>query len=506
MINVLTILSELSKINFVAGQEVADREVNMMLDDVTFEDALEAIAKGSNVAYQYIPEQNVYLFRRAADNADTPLLITKVFKLYYIRATKIKEIEGEGGSSGGGTTSGSTFTVLKETTGTEEESSPILKIVESILSERGKVEIDDRSNSLVVTDVEDRLRLVEQAIAQLDRRLDQVLINAILVETFEDLDRHLGIDWGQQTDGAFYTITPGVQRTRFPYNVGDVNAFSRIFGKTSLNEQQINEVTTPPTSGTKSFAEFVVEFKQLQAEGKLRIIAKPKILVLDNHPALIKITTNETIGTSSTTVSSEAANVGSTTQAAERTETGTSLRVTPLINQDNKITMTVEPRFVTAVAASIAVGGANAARDPTIRTARTTLMVNDGQTIVIGGLLDSRQQNSVQRVPFLGDIPWMGEIFTRRTRTVDDRELILFLSPNIVRDPSEVQAISVPDSRDRFEDLKVPFWKVDQKKWYRDLKEEAARGAKETEVVIDISAREKLMDDKLVELAKNMKR
>ena len=168
--------------------------------------------------------------------------------------------------------------------------------------------------------------------------------------------------------------------------------------------------------------------------------------------------------------------------------------------------MTVEPRFVTAVAASIAVGGANAARDPTIRTARTTLMVNDGQTIVIGGLLDSRQQNSVQKVPFLGDIPWMGEIFTRRTRTVDDRELILFLSPNIVRDPSEVQAISVPDSRDRFEDLKVPFWKVDQKKWYRDLKEEAARGAKETEVVIDISAREKLMDDKLVELAKNMKR
>jgi type II secretory pathway component GspD/PulD (secretin) len=245
-----------------------------------------------------------------------------------------------------------------------------------------------------------------------------------------------------------------------------------------------------------------VTLKALQDAAKLKIIAKPRILVLDNHPALIKITTNEVLSTQTNTLGTDTTGVTSTT--AERTETGTSLRVTPLINMDNKITMTVEPRFVTAAASTITVN-ALAARNPTIRTARTTVMLNNGQTLVLGGLLDSRQTNEVRKVPYLGDLPWIGEIFTRRSADTDDRELILFLTPQIIRDPSEVRALSVPDSRDRFKDLAAPFWKVKQKDWYRKLKEEAAAEAKETKVVIDISARQKLMDDKLVELANKQK-
>ncbi len=106
----------------------------------------------------------------------------------------------------------------------------------------------------------------------------------------------------------------------------------------------------------------------------------------------------------------------------------------------------------------------------------------------------------MRKTPFLGDIPWIGEIFTRRVTDTDDRELILFISPSIVRDPSEIQAISMPDSRDRFEDLTAPFWKVKQKDWYRDLKKEAVLEAKD-EVMIDLIARQKLMDGTLVELA-----
>jgi type IV pilus secretin PilQ/predicted competence protein len=501
LLNVLTILSELSQINFVAGTEVANREINMMLDGVTFEDALEAIAQGSNVVYEYIPDRNVYLFRTAADKADMPLLMTKVFKLYYVRVTKIREIEGEGGSSGSGTTGGTTFTALTETQNQgEEESSAILKIVESMLSERGKVEIDDRSNSLVVTDQEDRIRLVEQAIAQLDRRIDQVLINTILVETFEDLDKFLGIEWSTTgTEGTLWSMTPaGARDTSFPYN------FFKSFKALPKTDGIYDDV--PPladdtiTAGTTTWANMTVTLKALQDASKLKIIAKPRILVLDNHPALIKITTNEAVGSQTNTLGDTTAGITST--SVERTETGTSLRVTPLINMENRITMTVEPRFVTSAAAA---SGAPNTRDPTIRTARTTLMVNDGQTIVLGGLLDSRQTNSVRKMPILGDVPWFGEIFTRRTTDTKDRELVLFLTPSIVRDPSEVQAFSVPDSRDRFDDLTAPFWKVKQKDWYRKLKEEAAAENKETEVLIDISARQKLIEDTLVELAHKQK-
>src|SRR3990167_8261391 len=83
LLNVLTILSELAGINYVAGTEIADRDVNMVLDKVTLEDALDAIARGSNVVYDYLPNRNIYLFRASSDARDLPRLRTRVFKLYY---------------------------------------------------------------------------------------------------------------------------------------------------------------------------------------------------------------------------------------------------------------------------------------------------------------------------------------------------------------------------------------------------------------------------------------
>ncbi|MBI1977433.1 MAG: hypothetical protein HYS55_01620 [Candidatus Omnitrophica bacterium] len=500
LINVLIVLSELSGINFVAGKEVANREVNMVLDGVTIDDALDAIGRGSNVAYDYLTHRNLYLFRAAADKEDQPPLVTRVFKLYYILASELREIDtGESTTSSSSTTA--TFASLEEKKETQTDvTSPILKIVESMLSERGRVKVDDRSNSLVVTDTEDRVKLVEEAVVQLDRRLDQVLIDVNLIETFEDLDRFIGIEWGGNTtagqEGTLGLVQGGSKETRFPFNVNEYNALTRIFGKTSLDKQPIVEDTDVTTEGIKDFTDLDIRFRALQTAGKLKIIAKPKILVLDNHPALIKITTNEAIGQQTSTAISGSIGTQST-NVAERSETGTSLRVTPLINTDNRITMTVEPRFVTAVASA---NSANNTRDPTIRTARTTLMINSGQTIVIGGLLSSQQTNNVRKVPLLGDIPYVGEIFTRRTTQIDDRELILFITPSIVRDPSEVQALSLPDYRERFDDVSAPFWKWRRKKWYRNLKKEGTPEVSET--AVDIQARQKLMDETMVDLSR----
>lgn len=460
LIQVLTILSKLSGINFVAGKEVAEREVNMILDGVTLEDTLEAISRGSNVVYDFIPKKNIYLFRAAADAENLPPLVTRVFTLYYLPASPIREIES--GDKGTGGTSSSTASTPTAAGGTSQAgtSSAILTVVQNLLSERGRVNVDERSNSLVVTDMEDRLRIVEQVIAELDRKLDQVLIEVILIETFEDLDRHLGIEWSTaSSEGTFGTVKGGSARTRFPFNtrVFGTNLFN--FDKSAITREEV--VTTAPASsfGTKDFSTFQSTLKALQTASKLRILAKPKILVLDNHPALVKIVTNAAVGQNTVATATGQLSSSSTT-TTERTETGTTLRLTPHINTKDRITMTVEPRFATVASSGIL----NSTGDATVRTARTTLMVLDGQTIAIGGLLSSQQTNTNRKVPLLGDIPIFGEALTKRTKLIDDRELVLFITPHIIRDPAELEAASVPDSRERMDEVAAPLWKRG-KKW-----------------------------------------
>ena len=515
LLNVLTILSELAGINYVAGTEVAERGVNMVLDEVTLDDALVAIARGSNVVYDYLPRQNIYLFRASSDAPELPPLRTRVFKLYYVRASGLREIDpgqggggGGGGGGAGGSGSATSFTVLREDEGEAEEEAAILSVVESILSERGRVDVDDRSNSLVVTDTEERLNMVEEAISELDRPLDQVLIRVILIETFEDLDKAIGIEWSNETtrpatSGAFGelgTVTGGRQTSEFPFNINDsLRIFDRRLGfDTSLKDVDAGDTAltaTTTSTGDKDFTALAIRLKALQMADKLRIVAKPRILVLDNHPALIKITTREAIGQQAQQAAAEGL-ATATTNVAERTETGTSLRVTPLINTDSRITMTLEPAFVTTAAAGFSISNTG---DPTIRTARTTLMVNDGQTIVLGGLLSSKQQKVVRKLPVLGDLPVIGRVFTAKATLFDDRELILFVNPSIVRDPSEVQAVAIPDQRLRMEDELAPFWKIKRKQWYQELKSTPQPEIRQMEDYI--AGRERLMDETLTEMA-----
>ncbi len=463
LMSVLRVLAGLTGMNFVAGKEVADREVNLLLDGVNLENSLDAIAQGSNITYEFIPGKNIYLFRAASGVEDAPLLVTRIFKLYYIRASEIREIEA-------GESAGSAFANLKEEKEKIAANAPILKIVGSILSERGKVEVDIRSNSLVVTDTEDRLKLIELAIAELDRPLNQVLIQAILIETFEDLDRQLGLDWSSATDGELGTVTGGISSTRFPFNVND---FLRLSTKTSLSKSELASVaastTTAPVLGSKDFSSLAIKLKALQATSKLKIIAKPRILVLDNHPALIKITTNAAVGAATVNQANGGLNTAAT--STERTETGTSLRVTPLINSEDKITLTIEPRFVTVATSTITVG-ANDTGDATIRTARTTLIVNSNQTIAIGGMLSSQQTHADRKMPIMGDLPIVGKLFRSSAVTIEDRELVLFINPKIIHDPAELEVSNVPDDRLNFEDEKSEFWKVKRQNWYKQLKAE----------------------------------
>lgn len=475
LINVLNVIASLSGINFVAGKELAKRQVNMTLDNITLYDALEALALGCNITYEYLPGRNIYLFRGTSDDDNLPILMTKVFKFYYIRVTKPKDIEAGSTSSG---SSGSQLTTLKEQKKTDLEGESIFKTVTKMLSKRGKVSVDERSNSLVVTDIETRLKMIEAALKELDQPLKQVLINVFLIETYEDLDRELGIRWGDD-NGVFGTIYGGTENTSFPFftktgsnnTTGDwLTHITDQFNPTKNTAPGTGPNISTATSGVRDFSTFQIRIQAMENAQKLNILAKPKILVLDNHAALIKISTNAAISENTVTTGGGS---GTTSTTIERSEVGTILRVTPLISSENKVTLTVEPTFATVAASQIPVTGvAGETGDPTVRQARTTLMVNDGQTIALGGLLFSDQSKEVRKVPFFGNIPGIGKaFFTTTSRLIKDRELILFMTPFIIADPSVLETVTVPDHRLRFQDETDPFWKLKGKEWFKNVKQ-----------------------------------
>ena len=143
LINVLSVISSLSGINFIAGKEVGERQVNMTLDNVSLEDALQALKLGCNVNYDFIPGRNIYLFRASADAPEQPQLITRVFKLHFIEAARIKDIEtDDSGSSSssssssgssGSSTGGGLVTLKVDDKGPNLEESAIYKAIQKIL-------------------------------------------------------------------------------------------------------------------------------------------------------------------------------------------------------------------------------------------------------------------------------------------------------------------------------------------------------------------------------------
>ncbi len=504
LMNVLSSLSQISNVNFVAGSEIAKREVNMSLDGVTLEQALQAISNGSNVTYAFLPESNIIMFRASSDAPQLAPLYTRVFKLYFLRASKIQEIDaGQSSGGGSGSTSGGGLQSLSQTKNSTAEVIPILKIMEKMLSERGSVSVDDRSNSVIVTDTEDRLDRVATVLAELDRPMNQILINVLLVETFEDLDRELGIEWS----GDFGTLTgAGAKNTKFPYNLGDSIPFAsgksgdNIFN--SLNGDGDFTATDAVANGSINFNTITAQAKALQTATKLKILAKPNILVLDNHPAIIKIATNAAIGSETVQTSAGADATATSTDTAERAEVGTILRVTPQINSQDQITMTIEPIFATVDTSTLDITtGANVTGDTTVRALRTTLMVNSGKTLVMGGLLFSTQSDGDVKVPFLADLPVLGRLFTKDDKSIEDRELVLFLTPQIIKNPAALNPSYLPDRSERFDDVNAEFWKYKKKTWYKNV----AAGGPKAPIDYDsfFKVRENAMDNMATELQKS---
>ena len=305
-----------------------------------------------------------------------------------------------------------------------------------LLSPRGTIAVDERTNVLIARDISGSLDNIEQLVRALDTQTPQVLIEARIVEATSRYQRDIGIQWGG--DATFSEATGNPTGIAFPSNVGlaggNYDGQSPTQGLSPTTAQVANPnyvVNLPAAVGTGSGGalglslgsinnnfNLGVRLSAAEASGLLRIVSSPRILTLDNREARI----NQ--GTLIPFSQLSAQGVQTTFQEAKL-----QLLVRPHVTADGSVSMHVkinrdEPDF----------NQTSARGDPTIlkREAETDLLVMDGHTAVIGGIFTRNTGRNLDQVPFFGDIPILGVLFQRRRASDTRNELVIFLTPRIV--------------------------------------------------------------------------
>jgi type IV pilus assembly protein PilQ len=272
------------------------------------------------------------------------------------------------------------------------------KAVERTLTKRGHIEVDKRTNALLVTDIDERLDQAESMIRSLDTRTPQVEIVARLVDVDVSATRDLGIKWGVH---GMDVMDAGVSEN-FDMNAADVNGPAGVV--------KIGTV--------KAFGSIEATLQMLETQNKANIISNPRITTVNNREASVVVGKQIPL-----IVQDFAGNA-----VTQMTTIGIKLNVTPHINVGNKITMDVHPEVSDLAAQSTVQGGI------IINTtmADTRVMVNDGETAVIGGLIRSNESTTKRGVPILMDIPLIGALFRSSSTTTAKRELLIFVTPKIL--------------------------------------------------------------------------
>lgn len=300
----------------------------------------------------------------------------------------------------------------------------VLTQVESLISERGSVMMDERTNSISVRDTEVKIQDILKLIASIDKIDQQVLIEAKIVEASLEFIQSLGIQWGLNRSGT--VSFSGVN------TVGSADSGNTL----NVNTPASGMSSTNPLSGATlalgRFGGVLTEIQLTAAEekGDLNILSRPSVVTLNNQEAKIHSGIQFFIQTSGdVTISSGG---GSTTGGSnlQQIEAGINMVVTPQITVNEKINLSID---VTESQADFTrqVDGIPTLID---NTAATTVLLNDGETTVIGGLFQIKTQKNRQGVPILHRIPLLGALFRNTTHTKNKTELIIFIKPTIVRD------------------------------------------------------------------------
>lgn len=410
---VLQLIADFTGFNLVASDTVTGR-VTVRLEDVPWEQALSLILKMRGLDHRQ--EGDVILVAPAEEIvaseklemenrrqlAELSPLVSEFIQVSHANARDLFALFADSGSEG------------------------------SILSGRGSVMVDERTNAIILTDSRARIEAFRRVIGQLDVPVRQVLIESRIVTTSTNFSEQLGIRWG---GGAIKSNGPGQLRyggslaTIADLHASDAGPEGRI---DVLGPDSLVVDLGVSRSGASSFGVGItgegylvdLEISALAAEGHARVVARPQIVTADKSPALIESGVEIPY--------QEATSSGATSTAFK--DAVLSLRVTPQITADDRIVLQLDIKQDTVGQVFNGI--------PSVNTNQigTRVLVDNGQTVVLGGIFQTVSNVSTDKTPLLGDVPHLGRLFRRTTERDDRQELLVFITPSVFEAGSEAAA------------------------------------------------------------------
>ncbi|KAF1700936.1 type IV pilus secretin PilQ [Pseudoxanthomonas suwonensis] len=415
---VLQLIAEESNLNVVASDTVQGN-VTLRLVQVPWDQALDIVlrAKGldkrrdGNVIW-VAPQAELASFEKAREDARIDLenrvdLVTDYIQVNYHSAGAIfkalTEAKGVGGGGGGQGNNDNGF-----------------------LSQRGRIVADERTNTLMISDIPKKVAQMRELIDVIDRPVDQVLIESRIVIATDSFARDLGARFG--VAGRRTGNNTGVVSGSLENNVSILNSgIHNVPGGLNVNlpASAENAGALAYTLLGRNFA-LDLELSALQREGRGEVLSNPRVVTSNQREAVIR--QGREVGYVTLT---GGGNQGFATPNVQFKEVVLELKVTPTITADDRVFMAVnvlKDEILGYIDTSI-----GQVPEIATREINTAVLVDDGQTVVIGGVYEFTDTNSVSKVPFLGDVPFLGALFKKKSRIKDKAELLIFLTPKVMR-------------------------------------------------------------------------
>ncbi len=449
---VLQLIAEESNLNVVASDSVQGN-VTLRLVNVPWDQALDIVLRAKGLDKRrdgsviwVAPQAELAKFEQEKEDARIAIenredLVTDYVQINYHSATQIfkalTEAKGIGGGGGGGAGGGGGSS-------SQEDS--------GFLSGRGRIVADERTNTLMISDIPKKIARMRELINVIDRPVDQVLIESRIVIATDTFARELGAKFGisGSRDNVYFSGNLEANRLTRESQVktaqdnakaerdwiagGRVGPPPVATGSTitrGLNWSLPVATASNPGSLALSILNagylLDVELSAMQEESRGEVISNPRVVTTNQREATIK--QGKEIGY--VTISGGGTG-GVATPNVQFKEVVLELKVTPTITNDNRVFLNMQVKK-DEVDQLIQLDGYGTVPSINRREVNTAVLVEDGQTVVIGGVYEFTDRSSISKVPFLGDVPFLGNLFKKRGRNKDKAELLVFVTPKVLR-------------------------------------------------------------------------
>ncbi len=451
--NVLRILADVSGLNIITTDDVQGK-ITMRLVEVPWDQALDAILKARGL--DMVRDGNIIRVstveklkdeREALRAANEAQAQAEPLRVRYIKVNYAKADE------------------------------KFVKKIQEILTERGSATWDERTNTIVVRDIDKGIADAEELISHFDTQTPQILIEASIVEATENFARDLGVQWGYtykaspetgnapgvnfpgriNTGGSGLgtgvgSVAPGqVPSARVPF-IADFPATSVAPGLGSAFDVVLGSL-----DGSKSLA---ARLTALEREGKGKIISRPRVVTLNNQPAKIESLEilRVKLPSTGTVISTGAGGVAGSSQAAtEQIKTGITLTVTPQLSSDGFVFLDVFAKSSTLQnPAQSQAPSPDGIPNEISREAESHVLIKDGETFVLGGVFRNTFNDDENGIPYLRAIPVLGFAFKNTVKNDNRQELLVFITPRSVRVRGSEDLASLPSAEDLWQDRNQP--------------------------------------------------